>query len=507
MYKLSKIWLITVLVLTTELSQGQNASIVINNNTYLVSKNGAYIVLPGNLQTDGKVITDALSYWNFTGTLQQRITCKTASGCVEIFNVNSYNTVLGNVNQNNTNGITIEINTKVAGTHFFNAGATEIKEGNYWLTNTTTPFSNNNNINQFFVTKGHGLLKQSSINNAGTFFPVGSAANQDNYTPVTLSADATDNYAVRVYDNVYYAYDTKNGDFVGYQYPEAVNYRFVKKTWIINKETPVTYPFAKGFTVTPQWNLINEDPSFTAIKFQKSSVVRNHDTLWLPQNWLEPVTQLSPTVFTKTNFITYDNAFYPYYPISVSAINQVLPVTGLVLSGKLADNNVWLDWFTLTEINTDHFEIERSEDGRNFASIGKVAAFGSSTIKRFYDFTDTKITGTIYYYRIKEVDKDGKYIYSNTIAIQISGVYKGLKIYPNPVFDHFYVEFSHLPGDYTIQLLNNYGEVLQQKEASIGEGVEKVRISNFNYASGPYYLRILNKTTFQSKNIQLLIIK
>lgn len=429
-------------------------------------------------------------------------------GCTEIFNVNSYNTILGNVNQNNSNGVAVEINTKITGTHSFNSGATEIKEGNYWLSNTSVPFANNNNTGKFFVTTGHGLLKQSNVSNAGTLFPVGSAANQNNYTPITLSTTSADNFAVRVYNDVYYAYNTLNGDYSGYTSPEAVNYRFVKKTWIVNKETAVTSNYSStGFTATPQWNLVNEDPAFTAIKFQKASVVRNHDTLWFPENWEEGVTQLSPTVFTKTDFITYDNAFYPYYPLSVSAINQVLPVNGLVLTGKLLDKDVKLGWTTLTEVNTDHFDVERSADGRTFEKIGQVAATGNSSTRRNYSYDDKKVTASITYYRIKEIDKDGKFAYSNTIVIRTSQVLAGYKIYPNPVSDHFTIEFNHLPGNYTIQLINAEGKMLLQKDVSAGEGVEHILINNIDYAAGFYMLRIINKTTYQTKNIKLLIAK
>lgn len=508
MDKIPKTLLVLALAIASELSFSQNASIIIDNNTFLVPENGAYIVLPGNLQSDGKVVTDAQSYWNFSGNIQQKITCKNASGCTEIFNVNSYNTVLGNVNQNNSDGIAVEINTKVLGTHSFNIGSTEIRDGSYWLANSVLPYSNNDNTNKFFVTTGKGLLKQSNVNTTGTLFPVGSAGNKNNYTPITVSTTSTDNFAVRVYNNVYYAYNVLNGDYTGYLNPEAVNYRFVKKTWIVNKETTVTSNFlTTGFTATLQWNLVNEDAAFTAIKFQKSSVVRNHDTLWFPQESEQPVTQISPTAFTKTDFIPYDNAFYPYYPLSVSAINEVLAVTGLALEGKLTDGNADLNWATLTEVNADHFEVERSDDGRTFEKIGDVAAFGNSSIRRNYSYDDKKVAAPIIYYRIKEVDKDGNFSFSNTIILQSAEAFKGLKIYPNPVSDHFNIEFNHLAGAYTMQLISADGKTLLEKEASVDDGIEKILINNIDGASGIYMLRIINRTTYQTKNIKLLIAK
>ena len=115
----------------TAASFAQDASVIINSGSYVVSSKGAYLVLPGDIHTDGNINTDSLSYWNFIGSIQQRITCKTGISCPEIFNSNSYSTVLGNVNLNNSNGLAIETNTKVGGTHNFSAGFTEMKEGNY----------------------------------------------------------------------------------------------------------------------------------------------------------------------------------------------------------------------------------------------------------------------------------------------------------------------------------------------------------------------------------------
>ncbi len=268
----------------------------------------------------------------------------------------------------------METNTIVNGTQIFTQGSIEIREGNYWLFNSVTPFSGNNASSKFFVTTGsyHGLLKQNNIGTSPVLFPVGTAANASDYTPASISYSGTsDSFGVRVFNDVYYAYNTLNGDPVG-GLSGITNVGFVEKTWIVSKGTPVTSGFATaGFTAMLQWNATNENFYFTSSRDDDISVARNHDTLWIPQDPQAPSTNpYGSGPYTKTDLETYDNAFYKYYPLTVSSINHVLPVIGLHLTGNLSGQNVNLKWSTVTEINTVSFSIEQSTDGITLTSIG-----------------------------------------------------------------------------------------------------------------------------------------
>ncbi|MBL0103102.1 MAG: hypothetical protein IPP51_04720 [Bacteroidetes bacterium] len=94
-----------------------------------------------------------------------------------------------------------------------------------------------------------------------------------------------------------------------------------------------------------------------------------------------------------------------------------LPIELLSFTAQLEDNHTNINWETATEINNDHFEIERSGDAQNFTSIEQLPGSGTTTISHSYSIKDFSVPEGIVYYRLKQVDFDGKYTYSEKIAI------------------------------------------------------------------------------------------
>ncbi|MBO2007713.1 T9SS type A sorting domain-containing protein [Hymenobacter negativus] len=95
---------------------------------------------------------------------------------------------------------------------------------------------------------------------------------------------------------------------------------------------------------------------------------------------------------------------------------------------------VRLTWATASEKNSQAFEVERSVDGETFASIGTVAAAGTSTSPRTYGLLDAKLPAgaTVLYYRLKQLDADGSFSYSPVRPVTLTGATAGLALYPNP---------------------------------------------------------------------------
>jgi hypothetical protein len=98
--------------------------------------------------------------------------------------------------------------------------------------------------------------------------------------------------------------------------------------------------------------------------------------------------------------------------------NGVLPVSLLNFSGKLVNKLAELEWRTAQEQNSQHFDVLRSTDGNRFAYVGRVQAAGNSATANNYAFTDRNPSGVMTFYKLKAVDKDGGFTYSNTIAIK-----------------------------------------------------------------------------------------
>jgi hypothetical protein len=126
------------------------------------------------------------------------------------------------------------------------------------------------------------------------------------------------------------------------------------------------------------------------------------------------------------------NSFSPFTFGSGSAIVNFLPVEFIYVDAIANDQDVEIIWGTAIEINNRFFEIQRSYDLQTFQTIGQVDGKGDQTGENHYSYLDSEpVNGTLYY-RIKQVDEDGKFSFSKFVAVEYSNGYD-LKIYPNPV--------------------------------------------------------------------------
>lgn len=134
-----------------------------------------------------------------------------------------------------------------------------------------------------------------------------------------------------------------------------------------------------------------------------------------------------------------------------------LPVDFLYFKGKTEHNYHVLDWATATETNNKKFEIERSSDGNYFEKIGEMAGEGNSRFVKNYQFIDEAPLKGINYYRLKQIDFDGNYEYSNSISLLYSqfGTEEITAIfYPNPIQNQqLNIRLSNAPEDIQPTLL------------------------------------------------------
>lgn len=125
--------------------------------------------------------------------------------------------------------------------------------------------------------------------------------------------------------------------------------------------------------------------------------------------------------------------------LAIGSVEPPLPVTLVSFTGKAVENNVALQWTTTEEVNASHFEVQRSGDAKTFVSIGEVEAKGESRNIVNYEFPDLSPLPGTNYYRLKQIDLDGTYAFSKTIAVQFNAEIK-INVYPNPVTDVLRVE-------------------------------------------------------------------
>lgn len=136
-------------------------------------------------------------------------------------------------------------------------------------------------------------------------------------------------------------------------------------------------------------------------------------------------------------------------------------------------SNALLNWTTVTETNSDRFEIERSYDGISFTSVGSKLAAGNSTDAVNYQYADpiTVNSGNIYY-RLKSVDKDAKSSYSKIVVLRLNGgIVKDFNVYPNPFNDDLKIQIStEKESMATIRISNVLGQVVVNRNVMIQKG-------------------------------------
>ncbi len=164
-------------------------------------------------------------------------------------------------------------------------------------------------------------------------------------------------------------------------------------------------------------------------------------------------------------------------------ISNPLPVTLTQFKGYQTGNAVELFWQTASEDNNDSFQIEKASNAINFEAIGSVKGAKNSTEKLNYTFIDEQAAEGTNYYRLKQIDFDGKFEYSRIIAVNFSkdGVFE---LMPNPTQD--YVELKGIGKNATIKIRDAKGSTIQTLENQTDE----LKINLNNYQSGVYFIQI-----------------
>jgi hypothetical protein len=188
--------------------------------------------------------------------------------------------------------------------------------------------------------------------------------------------------------------------------------------------------------------------------------------------------------------------------------NTPLPITLSDFNGRWQQNDGLLFWKTTTEINSSHFELERSFDGNSYTKIQTVNAAGQSNTTLNYSYTDVNIKKLVpaninsIYYRLRSVDKDGSATYSGVVVLKVSNTNEvEYAVFPNPAKDFVTITATQLPAveNAYIRLADVTGKVLiLQKMTS-----SRQQISVSPYPNGTYFLQLItsDKVVYTQKII------
>ena len=180
--------------------------------------------------------------------------------------------------------------------------------------------------------------------------------------------------------------------------------------------------------------------------------------------------------------------------IILHTTNGGVPVELASFTATTNGNEVLLNWSTATELNNLGFEIQRSIDGKEFFTVGFVNGHGTTTEQQSYSYADKNLDNGNYYYRLKQVDYDGSYEYSDVIEVdyRASSSYLLEQCYPNPFNPTTSIGFGvQTKSNVKIIVLNAIGEevavVLNEEREP---GFHQVEFNAANLPSGVYFYEL-----------------
>ena len=189
-------------------------------------------------------------------------------------------------------------------------------------------------------------------------------------------------------------------------------------------------------------------------------------------------------------------------------LNATLPVEWLHFMATQKGNLIRLDWTTGIEINNDFFEIERSMDGNIFDQIGMLPADTESTPNHTYVFYDRLLSmqpSQKVFYRIKQVDADGTYSFSDVVSVSFERK-NGLQgtVFPNPVQDEAYFRYEGFVHDLVhLKMFDMRGKVFWEGEFEGAELAESLKLPISELAAGIYFLNA--STDEMDRNFRIVL--
>ena len=293
-------------------------------------------------------------------------------------------------------------------------------------------------------------------------FPLGATMNS--YSPVTIANPGDpDLFFVRIVPGVY-----TNGVAGTPLTEKAVN-----RTWLIDE----SLPGGSNASLTMQWNLAEELPFFNSGNVYLSHF---HQSAWDPG-----IAQAATYVNNYGSITRHNISDFSPFAVTSTAIAGPVPVTLLDFTASALNRKVMTKWKTSFELNTSHFEIERSADGSSFTYLGSVTAAGNSTSDRNYSFPDNQPFRDVNFYRLKMLDVDGAFVYSKTVVVRFDGK-PVFQVFPNPVVNILNIQ-AEGSGSATLYITDAIGRRVKEEKVVLN-GLTSLFVNVESLAAGVYNL-------------------
>ena len=190
--------------------------------------------------------------------------------------------------------------------------------------------------------------------------------------------------------------------------------------------------------------------------------------------------------------------------VFTTSLSAALPLKLISFTGNIQSQEGVLNWKTASESNTSHFAVEKSLDGKEYVVLANVNAAGNSNRLKTYQYIDKELTPGKNYFRLKMIDKDGKFTYSNIVLLKYEGIKNMPKIITNPFRNYIDIRFAKLPeGEVTMQLTNASGAVIKtQRFTNISQNTVRLEVGNAKLLSKSVYsLSIFTNTNKYTQQV------
>lgn len=389
---------------------------------------------------------------------------------------------VANITFNNSNDVSLESDLTIEGELTLTDGDLEVADNTVVLNGNTS----HGNSSSYLKINGTGTVN-ANVGTDPVIFPIG----RNPYLPIIIDDGSGEEFSVGVRDLIYLDPEALTDE----QSKEAVS-----ETWYVQAGTAVN-----NVSITIGWDPAQEMSGFNSASCFISYWEEGVSTKWTASG-LEMSTSENGTKYRQ---ITIPSMSTNRYFFAIGSGNSALPVEFLFFDAKALSNKIELTWATATETNNDYFEIQRSEDGVFWDALEKVEGFGTTLQQQDYTAYDLSPKPGLIYYRLKQVDFDGAYDFSDVKQVAFGGggvnSFEIKTIYPNPFSTFVNVEVNvPTAGDLQVELVNSSGVTIKKLTQYQYEGVQTITISELDGLEHGAYIVV---ATQNGKRVSKTILK
>ncbi len=335
-----------------------------------------------------------------------------------------------------------------------------------------TPSSTN-----MIVPTGSGEVRKVFTSTPSSFtFPIGDSTDNADYSPIEF------NLMVGTLSSAYVAAKVVNA-----KHPSNfADIDYLLRYWTLT-QSGITSP-----AFTAYFYYVNDDINGTETNLYGGK--------WNGTEW-QPIIQVDAA----------NNRFYSGSQTSFSDFTaselSALPVELISFTAQQTDNAVMLKWKTVTENQNKGWEIERKDSKSDWIKIGFVNGAGTSNSPKDYFFADKNVIFGKYQYRLKQIDNNGSYSYSNTTEINLDKELKyQISNYPNPFNPTTEIRFEiPVSGQVELTIYNAIGEkIMTLVNEKLDKGIYTRQFNASNLSAGVYFYKMISNGVTLTKKMLLI---